>query len=307
MESFVAPEEVYYMLALRLRFEDGQLLADGERVKHPGGAMFVTWYVTAPMEGHVAIAGGLVQVPDNPGLRRTEIRNASPTDLGNGYQWREPLADRGDTMIVMLLPPTKTLAESNLKPVEAKVFDGSIAVFWRLSAEGLISLTWSLEDWCGDLNVEVRRINQEGMSELVSAREESFDYDVALSFAGEDRAYVERVANSLKTEGVKVFYDQFEEVSLWGKNLYDHLSDVYSKRARYTVMFISQHYAGKLWTNHERVNAQARAFGENSEYILPVRFDDTPVEGLPNTVGYLSLHGKEPEDLSLLIVEKLKK
>ena len=45
-------------------------------------------------------------------------------------------------------------------------------------------------------------------------------YHVPLSFAGEDRAYVEKVATLLVSEGVSVFYDKFEEATLWGKNLY---------------------------------------------------------------------------------------
>ena len=35
-------------------------------------------------------------------------------------------------------------------------------------------------------------------------------YDVALSFAGEDREYVEAVAQGLKNAGISVFYDRFE-------------------------------------------------------------------------------------------------
>ncbi len=67
-------------------------------------------------------------------------------------------------------------------------------------------------------------------------------YHVALSFAGEDRKYVERVAAQLAAAGVSVFYDKFEEATLWGKNLYTHLRDVYENKASFTVMFISEHY-----------------------------------------------------------------
>jgi hypothetical protein len=77
-------------------------------------------------------------------------------------------------------------------------------------------------------------------------------FEIALSFAGEDRPYVDQVANLLRSSGVKVFYDLFEESSLWGKNLYDYLSDVYQNKALYTIMFISKTYAGKLWPTHER-------------------------------------------------------
>src|SRR5207244_3233712 len=107
-----------------------------------------------------------------------------------------------------------------------------------------------------------------------------YDYDVTLSFAGEDRAYVEQVAAALYALGIRVFYDRYEQVDLWGKDLYTHLDDVYRKRARYCVVFISRHYGEKLWPNHERKSAQARAFEETSEYILPIRFDATEVPGM---------------------------
>ncbi len=134
----------------------------------------------------------------------------------------------------------------------------------------------------------------------------SYEYDVALSFAGENRAYVEEVANSLKMKGIKVFYDVFEEANLWGKNLYEYLSEIYQDRARYTVLFISNFYNQKLWTNHERVSMQARAYQESREYILPARFDDTEIPGILKTVGYINLNDKTPEELAVLIEKKLK-
>ncbi|QPH98866.1 hypothetical protein G5B97_01690 [Campylobacter concisus] len=44
-----------------------------------------------------------------------------------------------------------------------------------------------------------------------------YEYDVALSFAGENREYVEEVAIFLKNFGVKVFYDDFKQDKIWGK------------------------------------------------------------------------------------------
>ena len=105
--------------------------------------------------------------------------------------------------------------------------------------------------------------------------------------------------------GIHVFYDNYEEVELWGKDLYSHLSYIYSRSARYCVVFISRHYAAKVWTNHERKAAQARALQENREYVLPVRFDDTKIEGILPTVGYLSLSRYSPKELADRIVAKL--
>ncbi|MBV9615265.1 MAG: TIR domain-containing protein, partial [Ktedonobacteraceae bacterium] len=71
------------------------------------------------------------------------------------------------------------------------------------------------------------------------------------------------------------------------------------------VAFLSQHYATKLWTNHEREAAQARAFQENEEYILPIRLDDTSIPGLLPTVAYLNWSATTPDDVAELIEKKL--
>ena len=130
-------------------------------------------------------------------------------------------------------------------------------------------------------------------------------YHVALSFAGEDRDYVEAVAVGLDQFGIRVFYDKYEEAKLWGKDLYSHLSNIYRHEAYFTLMFISQHYKKKLWTNHERKSAQARAFEKSREYILPARFDDTEIPGIIPTTGYIALTGRTPQDLVELIIQKL--
>jgi hypothetical protein len=133
------------------------------------------------------------------------------------------------------------------------------------------------------------------------------EYDVALSFAGENREYVDKVANILHELGIKVFYDNFEQVNLWGKNLYTYLDDIYQHKSTFCVMFISRHYKEKLWTNHERESAQARAFIENQEYILPARFDDTVIPGVRPTTGYIELTSIKPDDLAYMIAKKLNK
>ena len=135
--------------------------------------------------------------------------------------------------------------------------------------------------------------------------ENSLQYDVCLSFAGEDRDYVRAVAEQLRQRGIRVFYDEYEQVQLWGKDLYTHLDDVYRNAARYCVLFVSEHYARKLWTNHERASAQARALSENQEYILPARLDDTDLPGLRPTVGYVDLRNLSPGDLVDLISRKI--
>lgn len=130
-------------------------------------------------------------------------------------------------------------------------------------------------------------------------------YEVVLSFADEDRAYVQEVASFLESQGVDLFYDGNEEADLWGKDLVEHLEFVYRRAARFCVMFISSHYAAKVWPSYERKSALARAIQERAEYILPARFDSTDVSGLLPTIGYVDLSTKSPRELGLLILKKL--
>ena len=141
--------------------------------------------------------------------------------------------------------------------------------------------------------------------QIKRSSEASKDYDVALSFAGEDRDYVERVAKLLRDSGINVFYDKFEKATLWGRNLADHLGEIYGKRSRFVVIFISTYYPTKSWPTHERQNAQARAIKENKVILLPARFDDTEIPGLPSTTGYIDLRQTTPEELVILIKQKL--
>jgi hypothetical protein len=130
-------------------------------------------------------------------------------------------------------------------------------------------------------------------------------YEVVLSFAGEDREYVEKVAEILKYNDVSLFYDNYEEASLWGKNLTEHLHKVYRGSARYCVMFISKHYAEKVWPTHERRSAFEKAIESKEEYILPARFDDTEIPGLHKHIVYVDLRKKTPDELVSLIMQKL--
>lgn len=69
----------------------------------------------------------------------------------------------------------------------------------------------------------------------------NYEYDVAISYAGEDREIIEKYVKILTSSGLTVFYDKNKsiEVELWGNNLYDVLDEIYRLRARYCVIFIS--------------------------------------------------------------------
>jgi TIR domain/HEAT repeats len=131
-------------------------------------------------------------------------------------------------------------------------------------------------------------------------------YDVAISFAGEDRLVVERFAAVLAHAGFRIFYDLWERDVLWGKDLYQYLDEVYRKRSRFCVIFISAAYVQKAWTSHELRSAQARALEQKSEYLLPIRLDDTEIPGFPPTIAYVDARQTSVEDIAAIAILKVR-
>jgi hypothetical protein len=153
--------------------------------------------------------------------------------------------------------------------------------------------------------IGVEKISLAKTEAVPSSRPQEVQYDLAISFASEDRPIVQSYAEAIKAQGLNIFYADFEEVDLWGTNLYDTFDTIYRLKAHYCVIFLSRHYAIKVWTNHERRSAQARALMENREYILPVKLDDTEIPGIIPTICYLDYEKTGHEGLVKATLEKI--
>lgn len=132
-----------------------------------------------------------------------------------------------------------------------------------------------------------------------------YKYDFGLSFAGEDREHAERLAELLKDEHVRVFYDRDEEADLWGQDLYQGFQKIYGRECRFFIPFISASYIAKKWPRHELKQAQARDFKSDIEYILPLRLDDTELPGLNDTTAYIDLRTRSIEEVVQMCLRKL--
>ncbi len=104
----------------------------------------------------------------------------------------------------------------------------------------------------------------------------------------------EEVARHLQSRSIAL-YDGFEKVDLWGRSAVEAFHEAFAEKSAYVVMFISEAYVSKVWPNHERRSALSRMIEEEDEYILPVRFDDTPVPGLPTDIIYECARKHTPE------------
>lgn len=246
------------------------------RVVHPEG-----WFenVAATPSEVTATVRGLAQLDFKLGRCRVQIEG-QPT-------WGKPYTvTKTNTEVRFPFPPPPPAHAKLILTRDTTVLDKRTITEFPLSSSAEPDLPRPQEGVDADVNEE---------------------YEVALSFAGEDREYVEAVASFLQENGVRVFYDRYEEVTLWGKDLVEHLDEVYRSASHYVIMFISQHYADKVWTTHERRSALARALNEKREYILPARFDNTMIPGFRPTIGYIDLQHRSPEEFGNLILQKIER
>ena len=137
-------------------------------------------------------------------------------------------------------------------------------------------------------------------------RADPFEYDVALSFASEDRDIVDEFAGLLRARDLNVIYDEYRTVELGGSDFVTHIAELYRTKARYCVLFISQHYPLKKWTQAERTFAREHALRDADEYILPIRLDDANAPGTTPANSSMDLRQHSLESLVDLLEQKLR-
>ena len=136
---------------------------------------------------------------------------------------------------------------------------------------------------------------------------DAYRFEVAISYASEDSLYVARVARELEKGGIPFFYDQNPEAAmeLWGRELPQQLESIYSRDSRYVVIFASAAYERKIWTRYEMKWAIHTALRLDRDYLLPARFDQTTLPGLPPDLVYANLCQMTPEVFASRILAKV--
>ncbi|MFE3170401.1 TIR domain-containing protein [Amycolatopsis sp. NPDC059090] len=133
-------------------------------------------------------------------------------------------------------------------------------------------------------------------------------YDVAVSFSGNQRDYVEQVVRACEGLGVVVFYDRDETVRLWGKNVITELRRVYGGVAvRHVIPFLSEDYIAGAYPMDEFYAAMTVSVRRGGDYILPVVMDNVeiPPELLNPAIIYLRAADHSPEELARLVARKV--
>ena len=163
--------------------------------------------------------------------------------------------------------------------------------------------TISIED--PSLRFYLNLLDIEKLKSRIHIRKSRFTWDVAISFAGENREVAKDFRDECKKRGIDVFYDFDQQAILWGKDLNNILTEIYRNEALFMVIIVSSAYPKKDWTDFEFVNGKDGEKERSLEYLLPLRLDDTHIVGLKETVGIIDLRKQTMSDVVDVLAEKV--
>lgn len=127
-----------------------------------------------------------------------------------------------------------------------------------------------------------------------------YEFDIAVSFATENKEYVIDFVSELSRHPIKIFFDRQHEVEIWGDKLYLYLQEVFNNKARHCIIFTSKEYKQKHWTMFELETILARHITKPDEnrLVLFVKLDDTEIPGVNPTLKHLCAANYSPHQLA---------
>lgn len=100
---------------------------------------------------------------------------------------------------------------------------------------------------------------------------DNYKYDIALSFAEEDRNIAVALARELGRKGISVYYYPDNIIETAGKQLSQKLTEIYTKDAKYAVVIVSDHYFQKKFAEIEFEAIKNRVSeSPDNVYMIPL-------------------------------------
>ena len=134
------------------------------------------------------------------------------------------------------------------------------------------------------------------------------EFDVALSFPGESRELVEKVAIELERligpNGY--FYDNNYISQLARPSLDTFLQDIYRHRSKLIVVFLSTDYQRRDWCGIEFRAIRDIISARDHQRIMFIRTDDGNVDGVLATDGYVDARKFSPAEIAGFIHDRSK-
>jgi hypothetical protein len=133
----------------------------------------------------------------------------------------------------------------------------------------------------------IKNLNWDELRQRCGFRDDpqDFEWDIAISFAGENRTLAEFICEQLRELDISVFYDRNYEDNYLGGLWSKEFLDVFLNKSRLVVAILDQHHKDKVWPTFERDCFTPRVPEGD---VIPVFLDKTIFPGIPTDL--VSIH-----------------
>lgn len=122
----------------------------------------------------------------------------------------------------------------------------------------------------------------------------NFEWDFAISFAGENRVLAKSIVDLLEVLDCTIFYDQYYESNYLGTAWSQQFKDIFGSKARYVICLLDANHAEKIWPTFEREIFSPRV---EDAAVIPVYLDNTSFVGIPKDIVGIDFKGCDPNNV----------
>lgn len=166
---------------------------------------------------------------------------------------------------------------------------------------------WAVKEVSLSRELSKKGINLPGWTQRGRVNILTHQFDVALSFPGEERELVKQIAGEL--EGLlgpdRCFYDRNYAGQLARPGMDVLLQGIYRERAKLVIVFISGHYQTKDWCGVEFRAIRDIINRRESERVMYIKTGEGTVEGVLPNDGYVDARHHSPRELAEFIQDRL--
>jgi len=129
----------------------------------------------------------------------------------------------------------------------------------------------------------------------------NYEFEIAISFAGENRELARKFSEKLEIFDVSVFFDELYESNLLGRALSKHFTRIFNEDSRFVLCLLDKYHYEKIWPTFERETFRARV---QDEAIIPAYLDDTKFLGIPEDLyGFDMKNGYKEDDIDNAVIK----
>ena len=152
----------------------------------------------------------------------------------------------------------------------------------------------------------IKHLDWDGLRKVCGFRagERDYDFDFAISFAGENRSLARMIVGQLELLDCSIFYDELFEANYLGKAWHSRFKEVFAEQCRFVLCLLDKHHLEKIWPTFERELFCPRV---PEAAVIPIYLDETIFPGIPRDIVGIrfDVAGGPPDELSNRVFDEI--